>query len=118
MQSFSSPVTENPKMLIRVRWAASAEQGEAITRMFSYPKSCNSSPGSGSALATPPPPHAPYLFAQLPSPLLGSLVLSPPAVPEAASPAGTPSLRSGRLPSAELRVTARRLLTCPSPDCL
>ena len=43
-------------MLIRVRWAASAEQGEAITRMFSYPKSCNSSPGSGSALATPPPP--------------------------------------------------------------
>lgn len=116
MQSFSSPVTENPKMLvIRVRWAASAQQGEAITRMFSYPKSCNSSPGSDSALATP---HAPYLFAQLPPPLRGSLVLSPPAVPEAASPAGIPSLRSGRLPSAELRVTARRLLTCPSPDCL
>lgn len=62
-------------LVIRVRWAASAEQGEAITRMFSYPKSCNSSPGSGSALATRPTPltclpNFPLLSSALSSSLL------------------------------------------------
>lgn len=91
-------------LVIRVRWAASEEQGEAITRMFSTQRAATP---ALAPVAPWLPPTLPYLFAQLPPPLLCSLVLSPPAVPEAASPAGIPSLRSGCLPSAELRVTAR-----------
>ena len=102
-------------VVIRVRWAASEEQGEAITRMFSTQRAATP---ALAPVAPWLPPTLPYLFAQLPPPLLCSLVLSPPAVPEAASPAGIPSLRSGCLPSAELRVTARRLLTCHYPHCL
>lgn len=103
-------------LLLGQRGCLPRTQVEATKRIFSHSKSWNSSPRCGSALA----PQLPE-FAWLPllsSALLSSLVLFPPAAPAAASPAGIPLLRSGRLPSAGLRMTARRLLTCHYSHCL